>query len=82
MIVRGRKAFRTSGPGDHDPRDATVLAGGLVITDVGVGVGALRARGDPVCAHRAKASLWAMVIEGWLDRAARLAPDRVAVETL
>ncbi len=69
------------GPGDRDLCDPLVRSGGALVVDVGeVGVRAVEG-GNPVRAHRAKASLCGMLVEPWLTRAARTRPDRVAVQT-
>src|SRR4029077_17153150 len=67
--------------GDRDLCDPLRRGGRLLVADVRVSaVAAVRSR-YPSGAHGAKASLWAMVVEGWLARAAAQRPERTALDT-
>ena len=82
MIVRGRNALRTSGRAIVIFAMPSSRRGRLLVADVRVvALGAVGGR-DPGRAHGAKASLCAMVVEGWLAaRRARRGPSAPALET-
>ena len=82
-LDHGARAKRVSdlGPGDRDLGDALIRRRGLLVADVRVSALGAARRLYPPRGHGAKASLCAMVVEGWLERAAKARPERTAVQT-